>query len=668
MYSVLLSAHSQQRLYARAAAKAILQQIQGEDGDIRSDVAAPPGASRARVLGLCGDLANLEAFCLVIDICVEVDRMGGAGRVDVQDILASKFLQVKWALRSPPHSRADGRGVEVVRLIPSSAQAVSHISSALIRQLTTEQAKLYDEALAHTASYLQRLIQFVQSGKGSSGSVLTDNATSNELRSLVARVSAVRDSIEVSTESYVNNAAGITNWADPKPPKVAGGHGKHATSGKHGSVVAFADSVGELQHHTPHTKQHPRSALPTSADSAPTFNAALELESEYEQAQFSVYSAQAAQQQEHLRIQLSEQLSSKKGSKVRFGLPNLGNSCYLSCIVQCLAHITPLAAYLVGGEYQPVYTTSDASLTFPPSDEHCITHRLAALLSVVSGPAGASATPTLEREWLAFTRSVRLLNHRSFDNASQQDAEEFLGWLLTRIEAELKLGRQETPLVQRMFSFARRCNWTCEKCGRHSTGPTEADSRLMVQRNPAAGQGSSTLKDWLEYTTRWETGCSHNCHDPACGGTTATMRYSIEQSSLPAILTIALQRSQSVDDKDETAVDFPVQGLDMQPYCDGLGGTAVYDLFAFCNHVGGPSLRSGHYLAYARDSKGMSETWSEFDDAKVTSVRSIDDLLSAEHTQNDNNTHAENYYSGTNYTNRDARRDVYILFYKKRTA
>jgi len=660
MYTILLSSHQQQRTYIRAAAQVILQQIQGEDGELRGELAVA-GVSRARILGLCGDVSNLESFCKVIDYCMEVDRAGSAGRVDVQDMLANKFLKVRWALRSP-YSKGGSGAVELVGLVPASAQAMSRISSALVRQLNTEQAKLYDEALLHTASYLQRLAHFVHSGKGSSGSVITDHATSNELRVLVAHVSAVRDCIAVSAESYMNNVAGITNWAAPVPQEA---HAKRA-SARHGGSEVAAGNV-DLNHRTPNSKHTASHSTPLTTEHTPSFNASLDLENEYEQTQYDVYMAQAAQQKENLRTRLTEQLSSKKAAAQRYGLANLGNSCYLSCIVQCLAHVSPLAAHLVTGEYLPVYTTSDASasMTFPSTDEHCITHRFAALLACISSSAGAAASPALEREWLAFTRSVRLLHHRVFDNTSQQDAEEFLGWLLTRMEAELKLGRAEQPLVQRMFNFTRRCNWTCEVCGKHTTGPSEASSRLLLQKNPNAPLGTSSLTEWLEYATRWERGCDHNCNDPACAGEKATMRYSIEQSSLPPVLIVHLNRSKNVEDKDVTAVDFPVHALDMQPYCNGTG-SSVYDLFAFCNHVGGSSLKSGHYLAYARDSKAPSEAWSEFDDSKVTAVRSVDDLLSTPYTQNDNNTHAENYYSGSNHSNRDARRDVYILFYKKR--
>lgn len=126
-------------------------------------------------------------------------------------------------------------------------------------------------------------------------------------------------------------------------------------------------------------------------------------------------------------------------------------------------------------------------------------------------------------------------------------------------------------------------------------------------------------------------------------------------------------------DKDCTPVEFPVSGLDMAPYVSGSGGEAegvVYDLLCFCNHVGSDSVRNGHYIAYCRDAPSRADRrtgWREFNDQKVTEVRNIEDLLQPP-SANDNNTHAQNYYNGHNQHSRDARRDVYVLIYKKRSA
>ena len=67
-------------------------------------------------------------------------------------------------------------------------------------------------------------------------------------------------------------------------------------------------------------------------------------------------------------------------------------------------------------------------------------------------------------------------------------------------------------------------------------------------------------------------------------------------------------------DKLETPVDFPLEGLDLAPYCIEPHATATYSLAAVSNHFGGTG--GGHYTAHARS--GANGRWYEFDDSTVT--------------------------------------------------
>jgi len=128
---------------------------------------------------------------------------------------------------------------------------------------------------------------------------------------------------------------------------------------------------------------------------------------------------------------------------------------------------------------------------------------------------------------------------------------------------------------------------------------------------------------------------------------------------LPNVLVVHLKRFEFRNAirsfKDETFVDFPIEGLDMSPYCahpnatvpssaagasshdaNGSGGSAkagssntdftvdsipaIYDLFGVVNHYG--RLGFGHYTAFARrwDENGMDKDWALFDDSNVRSV------------------------------------------------
>lgn len=108
---------------------------------------------------------------------------------------------------------------------------------------------------------------------------------------------------------------------------------------------------------------------------------------------------------------------------------------------------------------------------------------------------------------------------------------------------------------------------------------------------------------------------------------------------LPQVLIITLKRfehrsmstrygsiwghSQKID----TFVEFPLDGLDMTPFCPpaSVGGASVdpplYDLFAVCNHYG--RMGFGHYSAFARDwlpDNELSEQWISYDDDSILPV------------------------------------------------
>ena len=105
-----------------------------------------------------------------------------------------------------------------------------------------------------------------------------------------------------------------------------------------------------------------------------------------------------------------------------------------------------------------------------------------------------------------------------------------------------------------------------------------------------------------------------------------------------------------VREKLDIMVDFPLEGLDMGPYCLSTQDGMVYDLYAVTNHYG--SMGFGHYTAYAKgihtiviicvyplayvDSE--HNLWYTFDDSSVTPVSASQTVSNA----------------------------AYILFYKRR--
>lgn len=139
-------------------------------------------------------------------------------------------------------------------------------------------------------------------------------------------------------------------------------------------------------------------------------------------------------------------------------------------------------------------------------------------------------------------------------------------------------------------------------------------------------------------------------------------------AQLPEVLVFVLKRFEfrdmsemgrgTVRQKVDTFVDFPLEGLNMAPFCGDISSLSpvpadgecqegkvrgeelltaycgehnprtMYDLFAVCNHYG--QLGSGHYTACARDWRGdgMASTWNSFDDDDVEPCSSDSEVVS----------------------------------------
>ena len=98
-------------------------------------------------------------------------------------------------------------------------------------------------------------------------------------------------------------------------------------------------------------------------------------------------------------------------------------------------------------------------------------------------------------------------------------------------------------------------------------------------------------------------------------------------------------------DKIDAFVDFPIEGLDLEPYCgerevakrliaeghdleslglSGLDEPLLYDLYAVDEHLGG--LGGGHYRAYAKNHE--TDKWYHFDDAHVSPTQASSSVVS----------------------------------------
>eukprot|EP00047_Mylnosiga_fluctuans_P003175 m.227822 g.227822 ORF g.227822 m.227822 type:complete len:521 (-) comp11649_c0_seq1:844-2406(-) len=330
-----------------------------------------------------------------------------------------------------------------------------------------------------------------------------------------------------------------------------------------------------------------------------------------------------------LAASMPARVSSDAGRRM-IGLSNLGNTCFMNSVLQCLACTPDLVDYILSGKYREDSRNRSALVeAFAETVRELCTKTI-----------GAVVPHRLKAE----------IGRRApqFVGYSQQDAQELLRFLLDGLHEDLnrattkpsEIGqlpddltpdevsrrsqenyrRYASSVVTDLFVGHTRSTLTCLTC-RHVSVSVEPmwDLSLPI---PARATGfapdSVNLSDCLSAFTSVETldgdemaWCSR-CRQPrAC-----TKQLLVER--LPRVLVLHLKRfsyTTRTRSKINTEVFFPLEELDMTPYLHRRGPSpAVYDLFAVSNHMGG--LGGGHYTAYGRF-PGQRQ-WHLFNDSNVT--------------------------------------------------
>ena len=276
------------------------------------------------------------------------------------------------------------------------------------------------------------------------------------------------------------------------------------------------------------------------------------------------------------------------------GLHNLGNSCFLNSILQCLNHIEPLTQFFLSGDFK-----ADLNKTNPLGSGGIVARAYAALLNDMwSGEYATLAPRSLKTTVAQFAPQ--------FNNCYQHDSQEFCSFLMDGLHEDLNRviekpyiedleGRGLNDDVVAMESWRRhllrhdsvivdhcqgmhRSHLTCPDCG-HESVKFDVYSTISLPIPGGGGKKKIPLSASLESFTSAEELDEENawycsqCQKHVCAKKRITLW------STPDILILHLKRfefnsckkvvGRIVRSKVETKVDFPVDGLDMRPYMKG---------------------------------------------------------------------------------------------------
>ncbi|XP_049336033.1 ubiquitin carboxyl-terminal hydrolase 42 isoform X2 [Astyanax mexicanus] len=274
------------------------------------------------------------------------------------------------------------------------------------------------------------------------------------------------------------------------------------------------------------------------------------------------------------------------------GLWNVGNTCFMNSVLQCLSYTAPLVNYTLSGEH--VRTCSRYRFCMSCTLENHITETI--------NNSGTAIVPA---------RVVTQLNliGEQFCLGQQEDAHEFLRYTVHALQQSYPNGKmlgRETNLINQIFEGRMRSRVKCLNCKADSdTFEPFMDVALDIT-------GAKDLTESLQRFVKPEQlGDGYKC--TRCMETSpASKKLTIHHSS--NVLTICLKRFNYYGRKISTLVKYPKR-LDMRPFMsESEGESQVYELYAVLVHAG-YSCHCGHYYCYV---KASDRNWYKMDDEQVS--------------------------------------------------
>lgn len=325
------------------------------------------------------------------------------------------------------------------------------------------------------------------------------------------------------------------------------------------------------------------------------------------------------------------------------GLYNMGQTCFMSVILQTLIHNPFIRNYYLAEGHKKEDCGKDACVS-------CALDEMFVEFHSNEKTEGFGAVNMLQASWTA---------GEALAGYQQQDAHEYMQFMLNTLHLQ-NGGSSEsdcTCIIHQTFYGNLSSTVTCDMCKNVTTAldpymdlsldVRNQGKKRKVDPNASGDQAGLDLRDCLErFTAREKLGAEeytcHNCEKEQ----PATKQLSIKR--LPPVLSIHLKRFEhhkATSSKIETKVKFPMK-LDLHPYTTRYKSTQtkaakaarasninhnantpanslMYELATVIVHKG--KMDSGHYVSYSRE----GGDWFLFDDSKVVLVNEAE-VLGAE--------------------------------------
>ncbi|XP_052900426.1 ubiquitin carboxyl-terminal hydrolase Usp2 isoform X3 [Anopheles moucheti] len=331
--------------------------------------------------------------------------------------------------------------------------------------------------------------------------------------------------------------------------------------------------------------------------------------------------------------QLSDTTDSSRSSKAGLcGLWNIGNTCFMNSMIQCLSNTRELTSFLRSQPSTELGTNKD--------------HRILAEYTKLIKNMWSGSQRSINPSDLKHTFSSK---HRMYSGSAQQDAQEFLRFFLDSLHGALNVAVKRDPLgeiddamnsrvkadmlwewyskaensvIKDLFVGQLRSTLKCTHC---DTESTMFDPFWDLSLPLPTSNSRCKLENCLEMFIKEEI--LDGIDQPTCSHceTRRKCTKSLTIERFPRYLVIHLKRfSETRFSKLTNTVEFPTKKreLNLQPYAsEDISGPVYYSLYGISNHIG--STAGGHYVAVCKHP--TIQEWNEFNDNYVseTSERNL---------------------------------------------
>eukprot|EP01018_Ginkgo_biloba_P015394 Gb_30872 [translate_table: standard] len=310
---------------------------------------------------------------------------------------------------------------------------------------------------------------------------------------------------------------------------------------------------------------------------------------------------ETSQQGDALDSELTQGLGFRR---IGAGLANLGNTCFLNSVLQCLTYTEPLAAYFQSGRHKSTCRIAGFCAMCTVQDH----------VTSASVSSGKILSPTI------LVRNLRCIS-RNFRISRQEDAHEYMMNLMeamhkcclpTGIASESPVA-YEKSLVHKIFGGRLISQVKCTQCSYCSNKSDPfLDLSLQIVR------ADSLLKALSHFTAveQLDGGEKRYQCERCKVKVRALKQLTIDKA--PHILVIHLKRFSpgGSGGKIDKKIEFG-STLDMKPFASGIHeGDLKYTLYGVLVHEGW-STHSGHYFCFIRTSTGI---WHALNDSRVYQV------------------------------------------------